>query len=55
MTLSEMKEELRQQGASYLVKAEACTDEKIRRDLVAKAEQTAKYVDALNRATGTKI
>ena len=55
MTLTEMKEELRQQGAGYLVKAEACTDEKLRRDLIAKAEQTAKYVDALDRATGVKL
>ena len=55
MTLSEMKEELREQGARYLAKAEGCTDEKIRRDLVAKAEQTGRYIDALNRATGTKI
>ena len=55
MTLSEMKEELREQGARYLAKAEGCTDEKIRRDLVAKAEQTAKYVDVLNRATGVKL
>ena len=55
MTLSEMREELRQQGAAYLEKAEGCTDEKIRRDLVAKAEATARYVEALNRATGVKL
>ena len=54
MTLSEMKEELRQQGARYLAKAEDCTDEKIRAALVGKAEQTAKYVQALDRATGVK-
>ena len=55
MTLTEMKEELREQGARYLAKAEACTDEKIRRDLIMKAEQTAKYVEALDRATGVKL
>jgi NADP-dependent 3-hydroxy acid dehydrogenase YdfG len=55
MTLTEMKEELRQQGARYLAKAQDCTDEKTRRDLIAKAENTARYVDALNRATGVKL
>ena len=55
MTLSQMREELAMQAASYLEKAQGCTDEKLKRDLVAKAETTARYVEALNRAVGVKI
>jgi len=48
MTLTEMRDELIDQGARLLAKAEACTDEKIKRDLIAKAENTGRYVQALS-------
>jgi len=48
MTLSQMRSELIDQGARLLAQAEACTDEKIRRDLIAKAESTGRYVQALS-------
>ena len=48
MTLRELRDSLANQGAAYLVKYEECSDDKLRRDLLAKVDQTARYVEALN-------
>ena len=48
MTLRELRDSLADQGATYVAKYEACTDEKLRRDLLAKVDQTVRYVEALN-------
>ena len=48
MTLRELRDSLADQGAEYLAKFEACQDDKLRRDLLAKVDQTARYVEALN-------
>ena len=47
MTLSQMRSELIDQGARLLAQAEGCDDPKIKRDLIAKAESTGRYVQAL--------
>ena len=52
MTLAEMREELAQQAVAYIDKAAGCTDEKLKHNLIAKAEQTTKYVVALDRWAG---
>ena len=49
MTLTEMRDELIDQGARLLVKAEAATDERLRQNLIAKAETTGAYVQALSK------
>ena len=49
MTLSQMRSELIDQGARLLVKAEACEDPKIKAALIAKAETTGAYVQALSQ------
>ena len=48
MTLRELRDSLADQGATYVAKYEACQDEKLRRDLLAKVDQTVRYVEALN-------
>ena len=48
MTLSEMRDELIDQGARLLAQAEDCDDPKLKAALVGKAEQTGKFVQALN-------
>ena len=49
MTLVQMRDELRTQGAKLLVKAEAATDERLKQNLIAKAETTGAYVKALSK------
>ena len=49
MTLQQMRDELRTQGAELLVKAEAATDERLKQNLIAKAETTGAYVRALSQ------
>ena len=49
MTLVQMRDELRTQGAELLVKAEAATDERLKQNLIAKAATTGAYVQALSQ------
>ena len=49
MTLSEMRDELIDQGARLLTQAEAATDERLKQNLIAKAETTGAYVQALSK------
>ena len=49
MTLSQMRDELIDQGARLLTQAEAATDERLKQNLIAKAETTGAYVAALSQ------